>query len=202
VVAEGVGLAVLVGWLVGVGVGVGELLAVADGLDVAWLDAVGDGWLGVGEGWLAAGDGVAVAEAVGAGEGVSVPGTGVAVLATAVPGPADEAAVAIMIPATSATTPPTAPAASNSRVQEDIGSVPCPSPANGAAFLGLDWHRRHPFRRPAAARAAASPARVPGSPALSPWAVARSAATLVMARSAADAGARLVSRAVFGGDAP
>jgi hypothetical protein len=145
-VAEGVGLAVVVGLLVGVGVAVGELLAVADGLDFAWLAGVAEGWLGVGEGWLAAG--VGVRGAVGAGEGVSVLGAEGRLVATAAPAPVDGAAVAIMIPATRATMPPTAPTASSSRVQEEIGSVPCPSSANGSASLGLDWHQRHPVRRP------------------------------------------------------
>src|SRR5262249_22124533 len=74
--AEGVGLGVLLGRLAGVCAGVGELLAVADGLEVAPLDGVGEG--------------VAVAEAVGAAPG---------------PGPADELVVTITIPATIATMP-------------------------------------------------------------------------------------------------
>jgi hypothetical protein len=164
---------VVVGWLVGVRVGVGELLA--DGLGVA-LVGVGEGWLGVGEDWLAAGLGVAAEEAVGTAEGVSVLGAEGRLVATAAPAPLDGAAVAIMIPATSATMPPTAPAPSSSRIQEEIGSVPCPSPAKGCASLRLDWRRRHHFGRPALA--AASPARVPGPQTLPPRVVARSTATL------------------------
>jgi len=108
-VAEGVGLGVLLGWLVGVRAGAGELVGVADGLEVAPLDGVGEG--------------VAVAEVVGADPG---------------PGPADEPVVAITIPATIATMPVITPTASSSRVQEDAGSVPDvgPSPVNGAASLG------------------------------------------------------------------
>jgi len=99
----------LLGWLVGVRAGAGELVGVADGLEVAPLDGVGEG--------------VAVAEVVGADPG---------------PGPADEPVVAITIPATIATMPVITPTASSSRVQEDAGSVPDvgPSPVNGAASLG------------------------------------------------------------------
>jgi hypothetical protein len=45
-VGVGLAVAVLVAWLVGVG----ELLAEADGLGVGLLDGVGEGWLAVGEG--------------------------------------------------------------------------------------------------------------------------------------------------------
>src|SRR5262249_43684941 len=90
----------------------------ADGLEVAPLDGVGEG--------------VAVAEAVGAAPG---------------PGPADELVVTITIPATIATMPVMTPTASNSRVQEDAGSVPDagPAPVHGAASLGLDWYGGTPF---------------------------------------------------------
>ena len=56
----------------------------------------------------------AVAEVVGAAPG---------------PGPADEAVVTITIPATIAATPVMMPTASNSRVQEDAGSVPDAGPS-------------------------------------------------------------------------
>ena len=91
-------------------VGAGEPLA--DGLDVALLD-------GVGVAWLDPGEGVAVAEAVG--------------VAPPFAGPADEVVVAIVIPATIATTPVMTPTASSTRVQVEAGAVPLarPSPANG-----------------------------------------------------------------------
>jgi hypothetical protein len=98
-----------------------QWVAEGAGLDVVWLDDVGEGRLGDGEGWLGAGEGVAVGEAVGPGEGVSVLGGEAEVLALAAPGPADEAATAIMNPATSATTPTMTPAASNSTVQVEAG---------------------------------------------------------------------------------
>ena len=104
VVAEGAGL--------GVCAGAGELLAVADGLDVALLD-------GVGVAWLAPGEGVAVAEGVG--------------VAPPFAGPAEEVVVAIRIPATIATMPVLTPTASSTRVQVEAGAVPGvgPSPVNG-----------------------------------------------------------------------
>ena len=87
----------------------GALLA--DGLDVALLD-------GVGVAWLDPGEGVAVAEAVGA--------------APPFAGPADEVVVAIVIPATIATTPVMTPTASSTRVQVEAGAAPGvgPSPVN------------------------------------------------------------------------
>jgi hypothetical protein len=87
VVAEGAGL--------GVCAGAGELLAVADGLDVALLDGVG--------------------------------------VAPPFAGPADELVVAIVIPATIATTPVMMPIASDTRVQVEAGAVPDvgPLPVNG-----------------------------------------------------------------------
>ena len=90
-------------------VGAGEPLA--DGLDVALLD-------GVGVAWLDPGEGVAVAEAVG--------------VAPPFAGPADEVVVAIVIPATIATTPVMMPIASDTRVQVEAGAVPDvgPSPVN------------------------------------------------------------------------
>jgi hypothetical protein len=102
--ADGVGL--------GVCAGVGELLAVADGLGVALPDGVGVAWLGPGEG-------VAVAEAAAA--------------APPFAGPADEVVVAIMIPATIATMPVMTPAASSTRVQVEAGAVSGagPSPVTG-----------------------------------------------------------------------
>ena len=123
----------MLGRLVGVCAGVGELLALADGLEVALLDGVAEG--------------VAVAEAVGAAPG---------------PGPADEPVVAITIPATIATMPVMTPTASNSRVQEDAGSVPDagPSPVNGAPSPGLGWYGGTPSGvqlLAAASRAVATP---------------------------------------------
>ena len=85
----------------------GALLA--DGLDVALLDGVDVAWLGPGEG---------VAVAVGA--------------APPFAGPADEVVVAIVIPATIATTPVMTPTASSTRVQVEAGAAPDvgPSPVN------------------------------------------------------------------------
>jgi hypothetical protein len=120
VVAEGAGL--------GVCAGVGELLAVADGLDVALPDGVGVAWLGPGEG-------VAVAEAVGA--------------APPFAGPADEVVVAIRIPATIATMPVLTPTASNTRVQVEAGAVPDsgPSPVTGMPlWAGLTCAAHRPGR--------------------------------------------------------
>ena len=87
-------------------VGAGEPLA--DGLDVALLD-------GVGVAWLDPGEGVAVAEAVGA--------------APPFAGPADEVVVAIVIPATIATTPVMTPTASSTRVQVEAGAAPDVGPS-------------------------------------------------------------------------
>lgn len=131
-------------WVVDDGAGLGlcveagELLAVADGLDVAPLD-------GVGVAWLVPGEGVAAAEAVG--------------VAPPFAGPADEVDVAIMIPATIATMPVMTPAASSTRVQVEAGAVPDvrPSPVTGMPlWAGLTWAR--------AARAATPGARVSGVP--------------------------------------
>jgi hypothetical protein len=99
----------LLRWLAGVCAGLGELLAVADVVEVAPPDG--------------AGEDVAVADAVGAAPG---------------PGPAEEPVVAIITPATIATTPVMTPTASSSRVQEDAGSVPDagPSPVNGLPLWG------------------------------------------------------------------
>jgi hypothetical protein len=124
VVADGVGL--------GLCAGAGELLAVADGLDVALPDGVGVALLGPGEG-------VAVAEAVGA--------------APPFAGPADEVAVAITIPATIATTPVMTPTASSTRVQVEAGAVPDvgPLPVNGMPlWAGWTWRRAAPAATPGA----------------------------------------------------
>jgi hypothetical protein len=105
----------------------GAGLGVADGLDVALLDGVGVPWLGPGEG-----------VAVGA--------------APPFAGPADDVVVAIMIPATIATTPVMTPAASSTRVQVEAGAVPDvgPSPVNGMPlWAGLTWAARRPGRHPA-----------------------------------------------------
>ena len=110
--------------------GVVELLAAADGLDVALLDDVGVAWLGPGEG-------VAVAEAVGA--------------APPFAGPADEVVVAIRIPATIATMPVPMPTASSTRVQVEAGAVPDvgPSPVTGMPlWAGLTWAACRPGRHP------------------------------------------------------
>lgn len=142
-VAVGVGVAVVVAELVGVGLGV--LLGVGDGLGAALLD-------GAGEAWLGAGEGAAAGEAGGAVEATGVPGAGVGELvaeAATANGPADGAAAAIMIPATIATTPPMAPAASSRTVQELAGFVPGPLPVNGClanaglygGIPGSDRHR-------------------------------------------------------------
>jgi hypothetical protein len=112
-VAVAVGVGVLVGWLVGVWVAVGELLAVTDGLGVTWLVGVGDGWPGGADGGA---DGAGVGEG-GAGLGVAA-GWLLAAAATSV-GWADGAAAAIMIPATIATMPAMPPAASNTGIQEE-----------------------------------------------------------------------------------
>lgn len=127
-----VGVAVVLAEPVGVGLGV--LLGVGDGLGAALLD-------GAGEGWPGAGEGAAAGEAGGAVEATGVPGAGVGELvaeAATANGPADGAAAAIMIPATIATTPPMAPAASSRTVQELAGFVPGPLPVNGClADAGL-----------------------------------------------------------------
>jgi hypothetical protein len=65
--------------------------------------------------------------------------------AAPVTGAAD--AIAIMTPATIATTPPIAPPASPRMVQVEAGGVldPGPSPANGVPLWGLDRRGRRPF---------------------------------------------------------
>ena len=101
----------VVGWLVGVCEGVGELLAVAVGLAVAWLDGGASVGLGVA-------DGVAIADGVGVGEGVTV-GVGAGWLRAAAAtstGTWDGAVAAIAIPAVMATMPAMAPAVINTRV--------------------------------------------------------------------------------------
>jgi hypothetical protein len=130
----GVGVAVAVGWPVGVGLGVA--LGMGDGLAAALLDGAGDGCAGAGEG--------GGAEDAGGGAGAAgVPGVAVGRLvadAATASGPADGAAAAITIPATMATTPPMAPAASRRMAQELAGFVPGagPSPVNGClAGAGL-----------------------------------------------------------------
>jgi hypothetical protein len=120
---------VVVGWLVGVCEGVGELVAVAVGLDVGWLVGVAGGGLGVA-------DGVATADVVGVGAGVAV-GVGAGWLRAAAAistGSWDEAVAAIAIPATMATMPAMAPAVISRRIH---GEEPCfaggtdPLPVNG-----------------------------------------------------------------------
>jgi hypothetical protein len=111
---------------VGLGVcpGAGEL--VADGLDVALLDGVGVAWLAPGEG---------VAGAVG--------------VAPPLAGPADEVVVAIVIPATIATTPVMMPTASSTRVQVEAGAVPDARPSSVnemPLWAGLTWAARRPGR--------------------------------------------------------
>jgi hypothetical protein len=132
---------VVVGWLVGVCEGVGELLAVAVGLEVAWLDGVAGGGLGATDG-VAIADGVGVAEDAGAGVAA---GWLRAATATST-GSWDGAAAAIVIPATIATMPAMAPAAINRRIHgEEACCVPGtgPLPVNGCASQGLGWHGRH-----------------------------------------------------------
>lgn len=126
------------GELVGVGLrlGVGDLLGVGDGLGVA-LDGAPGGWLGVG-------DGVAADEPVGVGEGTDVLGGVGELLARAATCPACVDAAAIMIPATIATMPPTAPAASpeRSRSRPDESRARHLSPGR---LLGAGLGRRHRF---------------------------------------------------------
>jgi hypothetical protein len=160
---------VVVGWLVGVVVGVGELLGVGDGLEVGLLDGAAEGWLGVA-------GGAAGAEAAGVAEGTGAVGVAVGWLfagPTTATGVADEAPAASRIPATMATTPPMAPIVTSRRVQEEAGFVPGtgPLPVNGVPlrgldFSGLDWHGRHPARRPVLATAALG--RITGVPPASP----------------------------------
>jgi hypothetical protein len=110
---------VVVGWLVGVCEGVGELLAVAVGLAVAWLD-----------GGANVGLGVATADGVGVGEGVAV-GVGAGWLRAAAAtstGSWDEAVAAIAIPATMATMPAMAPAVISRRIH---GAEACCVPGSG-----------------------------------------------------------------------
>jgi hypothetical protein len=127
---------VLVGLLVGVAVAVGELLAVGVGLE--------DGLDGVGDGWTGCVDGVAIEEGAAVGEGAAAVGTTADWLctgATPAVGLAFGAAATITTPATIATIPPRTPAASNSRLQEGPSRVPGtgPSPVNGCLSRGLDW---------------------------------------------------------------
>ena len=112
----------VVGVLVGVCEGVGELLAVAVGLDVGWLVGVAGG--------LGVADGVAIADGVGVGEGVAV-GVGAGWLRAAAAtstGCWDEPVAAIAIPATMATMPAMAPAVINRRVH---CGEPCCVPGTG-----------------------------------------------------------------------
>lgn len=141
----------VVGWLVGVVVAVGELLAVAEGLGVGLL-------LGVATGGLGVADGAAGADAVAVGEGPGAAGVPAGWMfdgATTATGVADEAPAASRIPATMATMPPMPPAVTSTRVQEEAGRVPgsVPLPVNGVPLGGREGHGRHPVRRPVLATA-------------------------------------------------
>jgi hypothetical protein len=101
--------------LVGVGVAVAELLAEEDGLGDGELDGVDGSALGV-AGAVTVEEGTGEAE----GSGVLVAEAGWLVSdADTSTGPAGGGAAASAIPATIATRPPTAPAPSNTGVQEE-----------------------------------------------------------------------------------